>query len=62
VTSMEYRRLVALQRRTVYAAPADIVAAMDQIRETYPDPRTRPAAAAEVHDKLARQLNTRKET
>lgn len=63
MTRMQVRRLAALEARTAFAAdPAAIVAAMDQITDLYPDPRTRPPAVAAVHDRLAAQLNHPKET
>jgi hypothetical protein len=61
LTPQERRRQQAAARRALYANRADTVAAMDQITALYPDPRTRPAGAAEVHDQLAGDLN-RKET
>lgn len=57
MTPMDARRLGALARRTTYADPTAMVAALDQITDLYPDPRTRPASVAAVHDRLAARLN-----
>lgn len=64
MTGMEAARLRSLANRTVHASdPMTLVAALDQITDLYPDPRSRPPAAAVVHDTLAARLAaTTKET
>jgi hypothetical protein len=51
LTRHQLRNLRAAERR------ADAVQLMDDIRDTWPDPKTRPPGAAAAHDNAAESLS-----